>query len=142
MTPTDTTAQLVTLFFRVTKRLHRHALGRLATLEMTPSQGRALREITDSAEPLRIADLAGRLNIAPRSATEVVDTLESAGLVTRRSNPADRRTLLLVPTTRGQELCRRFDTLSGEAGRHLFNRLTLTERDQLLRLLTKLDAQP
>ncbi|HEX5493079.1 MAG TPA: MarR family transcriptional regulator [Mycobacteriales bacterium] len=132
----------MTLFFRVAKRLHRHALGRLAPLDLTPSQGRALREITDSAEPLRIADLAGRLNIAPRSATEVVDALENAGLVTRLPNPADRRTLLLAPTPRGQELRGRFTALSGEAGRHLFSCLSDAEQHQLFMLLTKIDNRP
>lgn len=138
----DTTVRMVALFSRVAKRLHREAVDQLAQLDMTPWQGRALHEITDAAEPLRIADLAGRLGIVPRSATEVVDALENNGLVTRQANPADRRTLLLVPTALGEQLCTRFATLSREAGRQLFDRLSQAEREQLLRLLVKLDSQP
>ena len=141
MTSPDATTELVRLFFRVSKRLHHRALHQLAPLDLTPSQGRALYEITGATDPLRIADLAGRLNIAPRSATEVVDALEHSGLVNRQPNPADRRTQLLVPTARGQELCAQLTAASAEAGRQLFGRLSADERDQLLGLLGKLDAQ-
>lgn len=141
MTSPDATTELVRLFFRVSKRLHQWALHQLAPLDLTPSQGRALYEVIEAPEPLRIADLAGRLKIAPRSATEVVDALERAGLVNRQPNPADRRTLLLVPTAHGQELCAKLTAASAEAGRQLFGRLTADERDQLLRLLGRLDAQ-
>lgn len=142
MTSLDPAAQIVKLFFRVAKRIHTEALCQLAPLGLTPSQGRALWEITRAPAPLRIADLAGRLDIAPRSATEVVDALEAGGLVVRRSNPADRRTLLLSATPEGEQMCARFTELSAAAGRRLFDGLTAAERDHLLGLLGKLDAQP
>lgn len=144
-TPPDTpdiNAQLVKMLSLVTKRLHHRALSQVAPLDLTPSQGRALREITDAAEPLRIADLASRLSIAPRSATDVVDALEQAGLAVRKPNPADRRTFLLAPTPKGEELCARFLAVSAEAGRALFSCLDHAEQRQLHALLAKLNAQP
>jgi DNA-binding MarR family transcriptional regulator len=40
---------------------------------------------------MRLSELSEHLHIAPRSATEVVDALESRGLVRRRPDPDDRR---------------------------------------------------
>jgi len=50
---------------------------------------------------VRVSHLASHLGIAPRSATEVADALESAGLLTRSPDPADRRAVLLTLTERG-----------------------------------------
>jgi DNA-binding MarR family transcriptional regulator len=66
---------------------------------------RVLGRIAESDEvtPTAIADLLG---LTTGSVTALVDRLETAGLVTRRSNPADRRSRYLVLTDKGQELVR------------------------------------
>jgi DNA-binding MarR family transcriptional regulator len=90
------------------------------------------------AEGLRLKDIADRLRIAARSATEVVDQLEAKGLVERRPDPADRRATRIRLTRAGvgmraavREARRR------EAGDYFS---VLPERDQaeLRRLLTAL----
>ncbi|AXH98151.1 MarR family transcriptional regulator [Ornithinimicrobium avium] len=50
---------------------------------------------------VRISHLADHLGIAPRSATEVADALESARLLTRSPDPTDRRAVLLRLTDEG-----------------------------------------
>ena len=52
-------------------------------------------------EPLRMSDLADRLGIVPRSATTVVDALESAGLATRATDPANHAAALHMVTMQG-----------------------------------------
>src|SRR5699024_10014861 len=51
---------------------------------------------------LRLSDLARRLRIAPRSATEVVDALCERGLVEREPSSTDRRATSLVLTAKGR----------------------------------------
>ena len=50
---------------------------------------------------IRLSELSEHLHIAPRSATEVVDALESRGLVERRPDPSDRRATLVELTAHG-----------------------------------------
>lgn len=48
-------------------------------------------------------DLARRMLISSGTVTTMVDRLESAGLVERTANPADRRSLLVELTDKGRE---------------------------------------
>ena len=64
--------QLADLLHRLTRRLRRAQAERLAPLGLTPAQERALRMITRSEEPPRMAELADHLGIVPRSVTTVV----------------------------------------------------------------------
>ena len=50
---------------------------------------------------MRLSKLSEHLHIAPRSATEVVDALESRGLVRRSPDPDDRRATLVELTEHG-----------------------------------------
>src|SRR5262244_3533693 len=79
-----TTAQLADALMHVAKRIRGCWMHQLAPLGLTPGQGRALGVIVRAGDGIRMADLAGKLDIVPRSATSVVDGLEEHGLVLRR----------------------------------------------------------
>ncbi len=96
-------AELADLILRVARRLRRATADELDGLPVNPHQARALRTIA-RLQPVRMADLAERLHVAPRSATDVVDALVSGGWVTRTADPADRRATLLSLTTSGVRL--------------------------------------
>lgn len=66
---------------------------------------RALRRI--AARPMPMRELASLLGVDPPNLTIVVDDLERAGLVERKSHPTDRRSKLVVATSAGAELARR-----------------------------------
>lgn len=51
--------------------------------------------------------LADRLGVVPRSVTDLVDGLQSIGLVSRESHPDDRRASLVVLTKQGRAVVRR-----------------------------------
>ncbi|GAA2894313.1 hypothetical protein GCM10010472_61100 [Pseudonocardia halophobica] len=51
--------------------------------------------------------LARRVGVTPASVTSQLDRLELAGHVVRRSNPRDRRSVLVVLTDRGHDLAAR-----------------------------------
>ena len=72
----------------------------LAPWDITPAHLRALRVLRRGGT-MRLSELSDRLHIAPRSATEVVDALETRGLVQRRPDPGDRRATLAELTEQG-----------------------------------------
>ena len=78
---------------------------------------------------MRLSELSDRLHIAPRSTTEVIDALESRGLIQRQPDPGDRRATLVEVTGRGASVL--------EAER-VFSRLSQADRAHLARILRKL----
>ncbi|MEV0292173.1 MarR family transcriptional regulator [Nocardia sp. NPDC050710] len=128
------------LFLRTSKRIRRNQMTGLTPLGLTPSQARALRIIGHATDPLRMSALAERLDIVPRSATTVVDALESAGLVTRAPDPANRRSILVAATDAGRDVLSRMARARRRAAEDLFATLTPSQRDTLRDLLAALDS--
>src|SRR5450432_2102665 len=90
-------------FRSVARQLRDTSQETLAPWDITPSHLRALRVLTRHGV-LRMSELSDHLRIAARSTTEVVDALETRGLVTRRPDPSDRRATLLSPTPEGTRI--------------------------------------
>jgi DNA-binding MarR family transcriptional regulator len=134
----DRLSELAELLTKASWRLRRGGKRELAPLGLTFGQARALRVVARAPEPLRIGDLAARLEIVPRSATTTVDTLETAGLVKREVDPQDRRSVLLRATDEGLALIARMDLQRRASAAALFGPLSPAESDQLLGLLAKL----
>ena len=133
--------QLADLLHQLTKRLRRSQAERLAPLGLTPAQERALRLITRGDEPPRMAELADRLGIVPRSLTTVIDALEQAGLVRREIDPRNRRAILLRLTDDGAAVRDELREARRRAAEDLFAPLREDDRELLANLLTRLDAQ-
>ena len=87
---------------------------------------------------IRLSDLSGRLHIAPRSATEVTDALESRGLVERRPDPTDRRATLVGLTGHGHDILDAIRAARGTEAERFFGRLSQADRAHLARILRKL----
>ena len=86
----------------------RETIGRLIRrlrAEPGPSVGRmAVLGRLDRDGPASISDLAGRERIRPQSMAQTVHDLESAGLVSRRPDPADGRRAFIELTSAGLDL--------------------------------------
>ena len=95
--------ELAELVLRAARRLRRANAAELAGLPVNPHQARALRVIA-RLEPVRMADLAERLHVVARSATDVVEFLAAGGWVERSPDPGDRRVRLLALTVAGRRL--------------------------------------
>lgn len=132
---------LAEAFWSVARQLRRAATDSLAQWDISPSQARALRVLAHH-DGARLSELAARLHIAARSATEVVDALEAKGLVQRRPDPRDRRATLVAPTRRGAELNATIRTARGTQAERLFGQLSATDRAHLGRILRKLADEP
>ncbi|MFI6865452.1 MarR family winged helix-turn-helix transcriptional regulator [Nocardia sp. NPDC050406] len=130
------------LFLRTAKRIRRAQLTELAPLGLTPGQGRALRILGHADEPLRMSAIAERLGIVPRSATTVVDALESAGLIARTTDPTNRRATLVTLTDSGRAALTRMAEARRKAAQDLFATLSPARRDLLREILAELDSTP
>lgn len=91
-----------------------------------------------SEEGMRLKDLAERLRIAPRSATEVVDQLQAKGLVGRQPDPADRRATRIVLTEEGARARARIREERRRQAGDFFSVLSAPDRAELARLLAEL----
>ncbi|MFC4905931.1 MarR family winged helix-turn-helix transcriptional regulator [Actinomadura gamaensis] len=131
--------ELGELFLRAARRVHRGMAGRLAPLGLTPAQGRALRTIGKCGEPPRMAELADRLGIVPRSATTLVDALEEAGLIRREPDPSNRRATRVVLTEIGRNTLKRMHETRIRAAEELFAPLSPDQRETLRALLAAID---
>ena len=136
----DDVGQLSEQFTRAFRRMRSGVAAQMAPLGITFSQARVLRMIARTGEPLRVGDIASRLEIAPRSATGMVDTLEEADLVERRADPDDRRSVLVALTRKGSGLVETMAAARRTGASELFGRLTDAQRMQLLEILHDLNA--
>ena len=124
---------------RASWRLRRASVKELSPLGLTFAQSRVLRILARHGEPMRMGDLAARFEVAPRSATSMVDSLEALGLVERRADPTDRRSVLVGLTPDGLALMDRIGELRRASAQALFVRLTPAQQQQLLDLLSVLN---
>lgn len=139
----DDAPDLGELFHAAFRGLRRTWAEQLAPWDITPHQWRALmtllRHRPDAAPgDIRLKDLAERLRIAPRSATEVVDQLEAKGLVRRDPDPTDRRATLIVSTEAGRQLFADISAGRRDKSTEYFSRLGAEDRAELARILAQL----
>ncbi|MDG4810369.1 MarR family winged helix-turn-helix transcriptional regulator [Micromonospora sp. WMMD1120] len=128
---------LAETFWAVASRLRRQTRDALAPWEITPSQSRALGVLARHGE-VRPGTLAEHLRIAPRSATEVIDDLQTRGLVERRADPTDRRATLVALTAEGERLAAAIRTARRAEADRFFGHLGDGDRAELARILRTL----
>jgi DNA-binding MarR family transcriptional regulator len=75
-------------------------LGRVG---LSMSKLGVLTQLVDSGRPLALSELAARLSCVRSNMTQLVDRLESDGLVRRVDDVADRRSVLAAVTPLGTE---------------------------------------
>ena len=125
---------LAEAFWSVARQLRETSAKTLAPWDINPSQLRALRVLARRGT-MHLTQLSEHLHIAPRSTTEVVDALESRGLVRRSPDRDDRRATLVEATEHGLGV---LEAIRGtEAGR-VFGRLSQADRAHLARILRQL----
>jgi DNA-binding MarR family transcriptional regulator len=135
--PDDTAEQIAALLdgiVRHQRRTSREGLGDT----VTHAQYRVLRTLGNIDHPLRLSELAAKLGIVPRSATSVVDDLESANLLARQPDPHDRRATLVALTPQGTQLLTTLRQARRQVMARQLTRLTPDEQATLIQLLTKL----
>ena len=88
--------------------------------------------------PLRVGEIADRMQVVGPHVTRQVQALEQRGLVRRVADPTDRRASLIEPTETGTEAANRYVTsLLGWFAEALAD-WPRQDREDLTRLLTRL----
>ena len=87
----------------IARLLRRNIDRRLQSLELTQAQWRAIVHLSRN-EGITQAALAESLEIQPITLTRLVDRMESAGWVERRTHPLDRRAVQLYLTPKSQPI--------------------------------------
>jgi DNA-binding MarR family transcriptional regulator len=96
---TENATELRESIMTLTRQLRRHRSDNGLTL----SQQQVLGEVS-RAGVTTPAELAGRLHVRVQSLTDAINTLETRGLVARRTDAADRRRQLIEVTADGMAL--------------------------------------
>jgi DNA-binding MarR family transcriptional regulator len=82
--------------------------------------------------------LCAALNIQPPNLVGMINQLEKRSLITRRPHPSDGRAMGLHLTTEGRKLNRQAEGTAAELEEAATARLSLTERQTLIKLLKKI----
>jgi DNA-binding MarR family transcriptional regulator len=81
--------------------LLRNAMGRALGLNLTESECWRFVSIKGAATPTEVAHYTG---LTSGATTAMLDRLEQAGFITRRQNPADRRSVLIEMNPKATEM--------------------------------------
>lgn len=129
-----------TLPFEIGETAHalRRAFDRrAATLGVTRAQWKVLFRL--SRQPgLRQIELADILDVEPITLSRIIDRLAEAGLVERRTDPADRRAWRLEVTAKAQPLIAKLRTLAEELMDEAFAGLSNEELELMRAKLSKI----
>ncbi len=124
-------------YWGVARQLRHLSWETLQPWEVTPGQARAVGVLMRHGV-LRLNELSEHLRIAARSTTEVVDGLETRGLVERRPDPDDRRATLVALTPAGRAAGTAVSAARSAEAERFFGRLSATDQAHLRRILRKL----
>jgi DNA-binding MarR family transcriptional regulator len=80
------------------------------------------------------------LNISPPNMATLLDRLEQRGILVRQRNPNDKRSQILVLTPEGLRICNKAEKAVAETEEAIGSVLTTEEKNELVRLLRKLQV--
>lgn len=125
---------------RVARNLDQHLAKALAPFGLDPGEFDVLATMLRSGPPYELTPnaLNKSLLISSGGLTKRLTRLESRGLVSRRLDPGDRRSLLAALTEQGRELAAEAAVAHTQASAGLTNPLSEAERTRLTALLRKL----
>jgi MarR family transcriptional regulator, lower aerobic nicotinate degradation pathway regulator len=90
--------------------------------------------------PAAQADIGRRLGVDRSDMVAVLNDVEHAGYINRVADPSDRRRNRVSLTAAGRAALGRFDLLIAQADATLLEPLSPAEREQLVGLLSRIDA--
>ncbi len=113
--------------------------SKLAAVGLSIPKLAALNRLVEAGDSLPLGQLAERLACVKSNVTQLVDRLETDGLVARAPDPNDRRSRLAVLTAEGRRAYEKGSLVQGEAERQLFDALSGDDSVRLADILGKLD---
>jgi MarR family transcriptional regulator, temperature-dependent positive regulator of motility len=112
----------------------------LAQTGVSPNQFLVLMALAETG-PVCQQFLAGVIGIDPRNIVPILDSVEARGLVSRETDPADRRRRLIELTRAGRHIAAELSALGAQTERDLLAPVPDADQESLRRILrTVLDA--
>src|SRR5687768_2739691 len=134
--PADAGAALFT-FLDVADRLYTRISERLSSVGLSYAKYEVLKHLRDAGEPVSLSSLADAQSCARSNITQLIDRLESEGLVRRVDDPADRRAVRAEITPQGHVQVEEGATQIDLVRAQFAAAFTAAERAELIRLLRK-----
>lgn len=128
------TEEVAELMFKCMKRVRRLVDSALSEHGLSLSRAKVLGEVNGNG-PCHQSTLAATFDLAPRTITELLDSLERDGMVERTIDPADRRARQVTLTLAGRTAHARAMRTKAEVIEQIFGPLG---DDQLLLLAAAL----
>ena len=105
---------------------------------VTPAEFSLLYCAAESAQPVSVAQAAKQLGVSMPAVSRALKTLEGARLIGRRTDEADRRSVLIELTDEGRELVKRNLSRITSAADRIIGRFSDEELSTMVRLQEKL----
>jgi DNA-binding MarR family transcriptional regulator len=137
--PPPTSEELADAFHAVSHGLRRTVEGRFYQMPFSMARLRVLYQLVEQGD-LRMGELSECIEVAPRTMTSTIELMERDGLVTRHSDPSDRRAVVVTITDRGREALAEGRRVKARVVADLFDVLDDDERAALYDMLGKLGA--
>src|SRR5579871_2373391 len=134
--PTDA-AHLWLVLWRAYESVRAHALRHIESLGIGFADF-AVLEVLLHKGPTPVNEIGARIGLTSASITAAVDRLERKGLVSRRSDPADRRARVVHLTASGKRLIGKAFAEHQAALEGAVSGLDAAEQEQTVKLLKKL----
>lgn len=125
-------------YSRIYLRFHRLLDRQMAAQGASLARTKMLHFIANNA-PVRAADVADWFDLAPRTVTQAIDTMERDSLVVRVPDPDDRRAKRLDITDHGRQVLRQTEPLRRTLIAQAFGLLSDEEVRQFARILDKME---
>jgi DNA-binding MarR family transcriptional regulator len=123
--------------FRTTRRLRARAHMFAGEAGMSLAQYHVLAPLRETRE-LAVGELAEAADVAPPTATRMLDCLARDGYVTRRHSETDRRSVLVSLTADGERAVDKAHGIVEAWRRDVLERLEPAEREQVVAALERL----
>jgi DNA-binding MarR family transcriptional regulator len=134
---TDYARCLIEIMPEVIRGLWKREINELTSGTITPPQIFILIYLNKMVE-LRMTDVARYLSVTTAAATGLVDRLVKGGYVSRVYDPADRRIIKVKLTEKGTDLVKKLIMHKVSRVKDVFGKLSSTDRDDYLRVLTRI----
>lgn len=130
--------KLAERFFRVAGRLHSGLDAALGEVGLSVPTLLALEQLIEAGKPLPLGQLAARTECGKSHMTQLVDRLETEGLVARTPDPEDRRSVLAALTEEGERRYVAGIQVVGRVEEEFFGRLGRRDRGRFHACLDRL----
>jgi DNA-binding MarR family transcriptional regulator len=112
----------------------------LAATELSAAKLRVLTQLVRAGKPLAISELAESQRCVRSNITQIIDRLETNGLVRRVHDPVDRRVVRAQLTARGRERQKQGADVFHSLQAEITGALSAADRESLERVLAALNG--